>query len=91
MKRVLAAALLTGLIANDNDFPVWEVDLEIRVFFEDGGEAFKAVVEARGDIGAHGSGPVLWASGVPASFVEGEIPSWEARVVGAKRHWGGGS
>ena len=85
------AVILTGVVANDNDFPLWQVDLEVRVLYEDGGEALSEVLSVRGDIPAHGAGPVLWTATVPARFVEGEVPSWEARVVGAKRHWGGGT
>ncbi|GEM_PF-4341899 len=80
------APVLQGVIRNDNPFPVWGVEMEIRL---EGMEAPERIL-LREDIPAHGVAPLFWARRFTVEQM-GPNPSWKLVTVGARRHWGGGS
>lgn len=77
---------MVGQIANDNDFPLWEVTLRIRFFYRNE-VVWEQDVVFRADIPAGGTGVVTWAKMFTLEELPPE-PAWEAEVVGARCHGG---
>ena len=78
---------LDGRIANDNDFPVWEVEVELRLSCGDASWAYPLVL--KDDIPAHGITVIRWAHRFGLEEIP-PTPAWEVKVLRARRHWGGG-
>lgn len=78
---------LLGSVVNGNAFRVWEVDLALD-FYKEGHVALSVPIRLRADLAAGASAQVAWAG----SFRTEELPSapsWDVRVLSARRHWGG--
>ena len=78
------AVTLEGVLANENPFPVWGVELVLHL---DGTDPVHLIIP--GDIPAHGTAPLFWAGRFKVEDLP-RLPSWELKVCRARRHWGGG-
>ena len=75
---------LEGVLANENPFPVWGVEVDFEL---DGTDPVP--LRLQDDILAHDTAPLLWSGRYRVEDLD-RRPGWKVVVRRARRHWGGG-